>query len=79
MKHEISCPRCGHHEASSSDTAHDWDEITCQGCGEFMGTVDHQSGYASRNHRMYTLSRSLELLIEMARDDARGTITAVAA
>ncbi|WP_139313656.1 hypothetical protein [Salinicola sp. MH3R3-1] len=79
MNHEISCPRCGHHEAASDDTAQDWDEINCLACGEFIGTRDHQSGFASPNHRMYTLSKSLELLITMARDDARSGVTAEAA
>ncbi|WP_110600843.1 hypothetical protein [Salinicola lusitanus] len=70
MKHEISCPRCGHHEAASNDTARDWDEIKCLECGEFLGTCDHQFAFASRNHRMHTLSQSLELLIELSRDQA---------
>ncbi len=70
MKHEICCPRCGHHEAASNDAARDWDEINCLECGEFIGTCDYQFAFASRNHRMHTLSQSLELLIEMSRDQA---------
>lgn len=79
MKHEISCPRCGHDEAASNDTAQDWDEINCLECGEFIGTRDRQFAFASRNHRMHTLSQSLELLIEMARDDSWARAIASAA
>ncbi|WP_353979437.1 hypothetical protein [Salinicola endophyticus] len=68
MKHDIACHRCGHTQGHSNDAAQDWDEIICVGCGEFIATRDHNATFGSRNHRLHTLSLSVETLLRMARE-----------
>ena len=68
MKHSIACTRCGNPEAVSADTHHDWDEINCTECGEFISTCDHQVELVSPGYALHALNLSRGLILQMARD-----------
>ena len=67
MKYQISCTRCGSQHAIAPDTAHDWDEITCIDCGEFIDTCGHYADTHGVSYPMHALNLSHGLILQMAR------------
>lgn len=68
MQHQISCTRCGNVQSASKGNEHDWDEINCAECGEFLDTYGHWEDSQSPSYMLQTLNRSRMLSLQMARE-----------